>query len=72
VIGNALCKMCGGPVLWVKTVEGRSIQVDPAPNHKGNLSLNEAGTVRPAPYGSTEPLYRSHFLSCPNKRVNRK
>jgi hypothetical protein len=72
VIGKALCKACGASVLWVKTAEGRSIQVDPDPTEKGNLALDRQGVVRPAPYGSMDPKYRSHFLVCPNKRVIRK
>lgn len=41
----ALCNACRAPIRWARTVAGRSIALDPAPNAAGNCYFDAAGRV---------------------------
>jgi hypothetical protein len=61
------CRSCGAPVLWLKTMRGKTMPVDAEPHPAGTIDVHEGvaymvpGDV-PVP---GRPLYRSHFVTCP-------
>lgn len=63
----AFCRSCKAVINWYKTVAGRNMPLDPEPHPDGNVFIdvvrNEASIV---PKGSRVPLYRSHFVTCPD------
>jgi hypothetical protein len=73
----AACRSCGAPVLWI-TVHpgGRRMPVDAEPVAGGNLLVDlvaRRGLVLTADHLAVvleetpdEPLYRSHFATCPD------
>ena len=73
---TAHCISCGAVVVWVTTMNGKSMPVDVAkvrPPETGNIELDNTGghlvakVVAPAPW-----LYRSHFATCPFASSHRK
>lgn len=76
------CRSCDAPVLWAKTEKGRRMPLDPEP-YTGSepagvfvLRFFEAGTptavaVPPEAF-KDEPLYRSHFATCPHAAEHRR
>lgn len=77
------CRSCKAPVVWL-TIRpgGRRMPIDPDPVDDGNImaDLNAAvGVVMSAETvavlredDSDEPLYRSHFATCPDARTWRR
>ena len=61
-----VCKSCGRPVEWAKTVKGTAMPLDVEATPDGNLVLvaGVARIRRPDDGDACEPR-RSHFASCP-------
>jgi hypothetical protein len=72
------CRSCDAPLLWARTEKGRRIPLDPepytGPEPSGLFVLREGGLAVAAPPGAfeDEPLYRSHFATCPDAALHRK
>ncbi len=71
------CKSCGAPVLWCKvTNSDRRMPVDPEPSSRGNVRVvNGFATVLGAlevHAADAEPLYLSHFVTCPQAAKHRR
>lgn len=69
------CRSCSAPVLWVRTVNGHRMPLDPEPT--------DGGTMVPAAYRGewralrkhephAGPKYRSHFASCEHAAKHRR
>jgi len=66
----AICKSCGAEIIWVKTVNGKSMPV----NIKKTVIMCESFDM-PAPKEKIWlPIsgHESHFSSCPNAAEHRK
>jgi len=65
------CRSCDAPLLWARTERGRRIPLDPEPYtgpEPGGLFVlrdDVAIAVSPGAFEG-EPLYRSHFVTCPH------
>lgn len=76
------CSSCGARIVWVRTERGKRMPMDPEPYH----GLESAGVfvlrdryaaegplaIAVAPAAFDEPLYRSHFATCPNADTHRR
>lgn len=64
------CRACGAPILWVKSVKGRTMPLNVAPVEDGNVTLDKDGVATVHPPGTMfyedEVRYTSHFSTCPN------
>ena len=81
VPGVRFCERCDFPVLWVKTVGGKDIALDPFPHPLGTVWPSQTpdgararvfgggDTDRP---GEDVPLYRQHVRSCPETPAGRR
>lgn len=68
-----VCRTCREPIRWVIMESGRSTPLDDAPVENGNVALEANGKrgivlagdelARARAHG--EPLYLSHFATCP-------
>jgi hypothetical protein len=76
------CRSCHAELLWALTEKGRRIPLDPEPYTgpvpSGLFVLRDrekliptAVAVPPSAF-ETEPLYRSHFATCPNAALHRR
>lgn len=65
------CRSCGSQVMWVRTVAGKSMPLDPAPIDGGNVVL-ENGRARVVSKANPPPRdakrYVSHHSTCPRGR----
>jgi hypothetical protein len=74
------CRSCGAPVRWVRTVNGKTMPLDPDPTPDGNIiAVVEPGGGRVAQVigkddliDESVPRYKSHFATCPNADQHRK
>lgn len=67
------CRSCDAKSRWVTMESGKAMLIDPYPHHAGNIArlADGRGTVtNDAPPG--QPLYRSHFASCPDADKHRR
>lgn len=69
------CRSCGEPIRWVKTVNDKSMPLDVEPHPEGNITV-EAGVAHvfattPPRVDDRTPVYRSHFVTCPNATSHR-
>lgn len=65
------CRSCGAPIVWARTVKGKSMPVDAAPAEGGNVELVPEPTgsaMRAIVHGQAPlggpPLHFSHFATC--------
>ena len=60
------CRSCGRNIYWLKTSKGKLMPVDTQPSKDGNIVIEE-GIATVVSQGSLfgEPLYTSHFATCP-------
>ncbi len=64
------CAECGQPIIWVMSLSGNPIPIDPEPVKGGELliicnrSQPPLGEILTKIYGP-EPRYRSHVRTCP-------
>lgn len=72
------CRSCQAPLLWAQTEKGRRIPLDPDPyageDPRGLYVLRAGGlavAVTPDAFPG-EPLYRSHFSTCPEAKEHRR
>jgi hypothetical protein len=71
----ATCNSCKADILWVKTVNGKSMPLDATPVVNGNIYLDEIGRAVYLGKGEDatgKTLYVSHFSSCPQAQKWRK
>lgn len=69
------CRSCMAELRWARTAAGRAMPLDFAPDAvKGNVRLLDDGrceTLGPLEVeiarASNEPLYTSHFFTCPER-----
>lgn len=71
----AKCKTCGASIRWVKMLaSGSANPLDAEPSEKGNVMIQgDRGITMSrdeAPDG--EPLYLSHFATCPHSKEHRR
>ena len=69
------CRSCGSEILWAITVNGKPIPIDREPSADGNVRITmdtsgrrQALVLGPLDvelYPEGEPLYLSHFVTCP-------
>jgi len=78
-----VCHSCAEPIRWVRTVGGKRMPVDLATDsNRGNVLIaliggEEIGTVLvgnelASARANHEPLYLSHFATCPNAAQHRR
>lgn len=72
------CKSCSAAIVWAKTSAGKLIPIDAAPAADGNIRLWKGPSTgewlalyRPKP-PQGEPLYKSHFATCPDAQKFRR
>jgi hypothetical protein len=69
------CRSCKRPVRWVRMVKtNKAMPLDPEPHAMGNIQIV---SVKPdmaevVPVHSSEPLFISHFATCPFAATHRK
>lgn len=73
----ANCRSCGAEIIWARTVAGRLIPLDaePAERPKGIFRLEEAlldGGPQIAISAASDPVYISHFATCPHADEHRR
>lgn len=70
------CRSCRAPIRWVRmSSSGKMNPLDAQPSEQGSVRIgeNETGTVVPKEDRvEGEPLYLSHFATCPNAKTFRK
>jgi len=74
---SAKCNSCDAPIIWALTENGKRMPVDAEPVRDGNIVLEHHGQrvtaiVRDAMLPGLEPLYKSHFATCPNASTHRR
>jgi hypothetical protein len=57
------CKSCGAEIVWAKTQEGKTMPLNA--RRVRAYRLKELETGEPVAEPSDEPVYISHFLTCP-------
>lgn len=76
------CRSCGATIEWVRTVDGNSMPIDwphsPVGNLRreawpSNIKLPTVYVLTPLEVAAAkgEPLYLSHFATCPNAQAHR-
>jgi hypothetical protein len=69
------CRSCGAEILWARTTSGKPMPLDREPSANGNVLLRDgvAQVLGPLDVAVTgEPLYLSHFATCPSAASHRK
>jgi hypothetical protein len=74
---SAACKSCGASIIWALTQNGKRIPLDaePAERPSGLFRLEGSATGSMPPIAISaagEPVYLSHFVTCPNADQHRK
>jgi len=62
------CRSCGADILWVVTVNGKAMPLDPDPVEDGNVTVEGgiATVLGPLEAVSEPVLYVTHFQGCPD------
>lgn len=70
----AACRSCGAEILWATTENGKRIPIDPEPAERpsGLFKLEQSLLGLKAVSVAGEPVYLSHFVTCPNAAAHRK
>jgi len=77
-MSESICKGCGSKIIWVRTIQGKRMPLDPEPVEDGNIVLMPAGAMvldaKTAGLGADVGArrYKSHFATCPAARKFRK
>jgi len=77
------CRDCPAEIVWARTPFGKAMPVDADPHPDGNVRLVEQPGAAPsaitlrlddlrAVRAAGDPLYRSHFATCPNAAARRR
>jgi len=61
---QAKCRSCGAAIIWALTPSGRRMPLDPGLTKLGNIVLRD-GMALVVVNSTGEPLFRSHFVTCP-------
>ncbi|HEX7277897.1 MAG TPA: hypothetical protein VF244_11025 [Acidimicrobiales bacterium] len=65
------CRSCNAPVRWIKTVAGKAMPLDPAPNPDGNVVI-EDGVARVVGPEAEGERWMTHWATCPSAAKHRK
>lgn len=78
------CRSCGRSIVWARTPNRKAMPLDPEPTPRGNLVVSLTADVlhaamvkgpqRDGIRAAHQPLYLSHFTTCPHAdtwRTNR-
>lgn len=78
----AACRSCGASIIWAHTLTGKRMPVDAEPHQEGNLTVLDIDTepkamVVPGDIAAMNrangaPLWRSHFVTCPQATQHRR
>lgn len=68
------CGSCDAPIVWARTISGRTMPVDAEPGDGGNVFLElRQGLLRAyvvpqdgTPFASPVDFHTSHFVTCPD------
>lgn len=66
----AHCKSCGAAIEWARTVAGKAIPLEPAPDG-GNIDIGEV-TGRAMVVADGKGPWRTHFQTCPAAAAHRR
>lgn len=72
------CSSCSARIVWTVTAKGKRMPVDAEPREDGTFVLRGQGDDHPPlalhkrESRGREPLYVSHFATCPNADEHRK
>ncbi len=74
---DGVCRSCGAPIVWAATERGRRMPLDPGPytgDDPRGLFVIHSGVALAVPAGAFqgEPLFRSHFATCPDAAGRRR
>lgn len=75
---TTLCSSCRAPIIWAKTVNGKPMPLDAAPDPAGIVFLENGIAIVLSgiePGLTTRPgvmRHNSHFVSCPSAARHRK
>lgn len=66
------CRSCAAEIIWAHTTAGKSIPLDALPVTGGNIELVD-GVAHVASQAvlSIDPMYVSHFATCPDAAEHR-
>lgn len=64
------CKSCNAAIIWVKTVNGKTMPLDAEP--VGGTFLVESSQAGMQPTARAVAVRRSHFATCPQADQHRK
>lgn len=66
------CRSCAAEITWARTTTGRRIPLDAVPVAGGNIELHDGiAHVASQAVLSIDPLYVSHFATCPDANEHR-
>jgi hypothetical protein len=74
---SARCRSCNAEIIWAVTENGKRIPLDVAPAERPT-GLFRLGAIVPdfnaprAIAAGSEPVYLSHFVTCPNAAQHRR
>jgi hypothetical protein len=67
---SATCRSCGAAIIWAETVNGKKMPLDADPAERPNGLFRLEGDKAISVSG--EPVYISHFVTCPNAAQHRR
>lgn len=68
------CRSCRAPITWAGTVNGKPMPLDAAPyegdDERGLFAIHvvDGKTLAVGATPADDPVYRSHFATCPNAK----
>ncbi len=68
---HATCRSCKAEIVFVETVKGHRIPIDPAPVAGGNIEI-KADVAHMVLPDAGKKRHVSHFATCPNSAAHRK
>lgn len=70
----ARCRSCDAEIIWAVTDSGKNMPLDvgPAERPSGLFTLDTTCEPPHATSAAGQPVYLSHFVTCPNADAHRK
>jgi hypothetical protein len=72
---SAVCGSCGAAIVWAKTSNDKPMPLDAEPSSDGNIQYAYGRAIylgTEEREASNEPLYVSHFATCPQASQHRR